>query len=75
MATLTIRNLSEATRHALKERAAHNNRSMEAEVRDILDAAIGADTDFVSAWIGTTAALRGEFEVPTRANGREIDLS
>lgn len=75
MATLTIRRLSEATRRALKERAARNNHSMEAEVRDILDAATGPDVDFVSAWLGATAALRGEFEPPARASGREIDLA
>jgi plasmid stability protein len=37
MATLTIRNLRDSTRQALRERAARNGRSMEAEVREILD--------------------------------------
>ena len=36
MATLTIRNLPEAVRQSLRQRAALNGRSMEAEVRDIL---------------------------------------
>ena len=40
MAALTIRNLSEATHRALKARAAAHNRSTEAEVRSILDAAV-----------------------------------
>ena len=40
MAAITIRNLSEATHRALKARAAAHNRSTEAEVRSILDAAV-----------------------------------
>jgi len=42
MATLTIRNLPEETRRALKERAARHDRSMEAEVREILHDAIAS---------------------------------
>ncbi len=40
MPAVTIRNLSEETHRALKVRAAHNGRSTEAEIRDILDAAV-----------------------------------
>jgi plasmid stability protein len=36
MATLTIRGLDDETRNRLRVRAAHNGRSMEAEVRAIL---------------------------------------
>lgn len=36
MATLTIRNLPDAVRDAIRVAAAHNGRSMEAEVRDAL---------------------------------------
>ncbi|HLS64804.1 MAG TPA: hypothetical protein VK060_15585 [Ruania sp.] len=50
MATLTVRNLSEQTRRALKERAARNDRSMEAEARAILDEAV-AERTFVVDWI------------------------
>ncbi len=39
MPAVTIRNLSEETHRALKLRAARNNRSTEAEMRAILDAA------------------------------------
>jgi plasmid stability protein len=39
MAALTIRNLSDEVRDRLRERAAKNGRSMEAEVRAILEAA------------------------------------
>jgi len=37
MASLTIRNLSEETHRALRQRASQNGRSTEAEVRSILD--------------------------------------
>jgi len=40
MAAVTIRNLSEATHHALKVRAAEHNRSTEAEIRAILEEAV-----------------------------------
>jgi plasmid stability protein len=75
MATLTIRNLPEATRRALKERAARHNHSMEAEVRAILDAAVGRDGDFVAAWLDAAEGLRGQFDPPARSAARAIDLS
>ena len=40
MATLTIRQLDERTHARLRSRAAEHGRSVEAEVRDILDAAV-----------------------------------
>jgi plasmid stability protein len=40
MATITVRNLPEATRRALKVRAAYNGRSTEAEIREILNQAV-----------------------------------
>jgi plasmid stability protein len=40
MAAVTIRNLSEEAHRALKLRAAHHNRSTEAEIRAILEAAV-----------------------------------
>ena len=39
MAAVTIRNLSDEAHRALKVRAAHNNRSTEAEMRAILEEA------------------------------------
>lgn len=36
MATLSVRNLSDGIHRALRVRAAHNERSVEAEVREIL---------------------------------------
>ena len=75
VATLTIRNLPETTRRALKERAAAHNQSMEAEVRDILAGAVSAPPDFVADWVAAAASLRGEFDVPDRSPARGIDLS
>ncbi len=40
MAAVTIRNLSDEAHRALKVRAAQNNRSAEAEMRAILEAAV-----------------------------------
>lgn len=40
MDVVTIRNLSEETHHAVKVRAARHNRSTEAEMRAILEAAV-----------------------------------
>ncbi|MBV1704735.1 MAG: plasmid stabilization protein [Hyphomicrobiales bacterium] len=43
MRNVTIRNLSDETHRALKVRAARNDRSTEAEIRFILDAAVRPD--------------------------------
>ena len=40
MAAVTIRNLSDEVHRAIKVRAASHNRSAEAEIRDILEAAV-----------------------------------
>ncbi|MFN3687114.1 FitA-like ribbon-helix-helix domain-containing protein [Salinarimonas sp.] len=40
MASVLVRNLSDETHRALKARASMNNRSTEAEIRAILDAAV-----------------------------------
>jgi plasmid stability protein len=40
MAAVVIRNLSEATHRALKQRAKRHGRSTEAEIRDILEQAV-----------------------------------
>lgn len=44
MAAITIRQLDESTKSRLRIRAAHHGRSMEAEAREILRAALGAAT-------------------------------
>jgi plasmid stability protein len=55
MPAVTIRNLSEATHRALKVRAAQHGRSTEAEMRDILEAAVRPDARFR---LGTALAER-----------------
>lgn len=75
MATLTIRNLPEETRRALKARAGTRGRSMEAEARDILQNAVSTNRDFIGAWLDAASALRGELDVPPRSRPRDVDLS
>lgn len=79
MATLTIRNLPEDTKRALKERAARHDRSMEAEVRDILQAAVVAShPDIGGIWLaaaGRVRALGGvELDVPRRETTPPVDF-
>ena len=74
MATLTIRNLPEPVRRSLKERAAAQNRSMEAEVRSILEDAVAPRTNFIAEWITATEPLRGEFILPERKPARPVEL-
>jgi plasmid stability protein len=74
MATLTIRSLSESTKRALKARAARNDRSMEAEARDILQAAVSADQDFITGWLDRAAEFRDDFPSPDRSPARSVDL-
>ena len=73
MAAVTIRNLSDETHRALKVRAAHHNRSTEAEMRAILEAAarpegrlrLGSTLAQMSRKIGLTNADVEALE-PTR---------
>ncbi|WP_306233502.1 FitA-like ribbon-helix-helix domain-containing protein [Agrococcus beijingensis] len=74
MATLTIRNLSEETRRALKARAAAHDRSMEAEVREILDDAVGVRVDFVHGWLSDVEQLDIDLSLPERGRPRSVDL-
>lgn len=75
MATITVRNLDEEVQRRLKRRAAENNRSMEAEARAILTAAVD-EGDFVAAWLEATAEFRGQaVPLPQRAQPRSADLS
>ena len=79
MAAITVRNLSEETHRALKARAAAKNRSTEAEVRAILDAAV-APADRVK--VGSLLASIGqeadgiELAVTREKTGREpVDVA
>lgn len=81
MATITVRDLDEEVRRRLKRQAAAHNRSMEAETRAILTAAVKGP-DFATAWLEMAAGQRGddntvweEIAVPERSASRDIDLS
>jgi plasmid stability protein len=75
MAAIIVRNLNDDVQRRLKERAVANHRSMEAEARAILTAAV-TDTGFVDAWLKFGEGLRGDdLELPRRSMPREFDLS
>ena len=75
MATLTIRNLDDAVRDRLRQRAAEHGHSMEEEVRQILRQVVKpADTATTSEGLGSRihshfAQLGGaELELPSRSD-------
>ncbi len=74
VASITIRNLDEHIQSRLKQRAAANSRSMEAEVREILRTVVG-HSDFARSWVD---AYRGsgvaELPLPRRTKPRQLDL-
>lgn len=78
MPAMTIRNLSEETHRGLKARAAAHNRSAEAEVRAILDAAVAPpDRVAVGSLLASIGAEVGgvEIEGERRQIAREpVDL-
>jgi antitoxin FitA len=57
MAQLVVRNLDEAVKLGLRRRAARHGRSVEAEVREILQAAIKDESD-LSPPLGSRIATR-----------------
>jgi antitoxin FitA len=70
MAALSIRDLDDRVRELLRIRAAEHGRSMEAEIRAILTAAVsdaGAEPGLVQALRNRFGALGGvELELPAR---------
>jgi len=75
-AAVTVRGLAPGLKARLRVRAAHNARSMEAEARAILEAALSAPeedaTDLASFARGLFVPLGGiELELPLRGPGRE----
>lgn len=65
MATLTIRRLDDATHDALRRRAAANGRSVEAEVRAILDMATRRPhQNFLLTLHDTVVAAEGGADLP-----------
>lgn len=71
MAALSIRDLDDVVRERLRRRAAQHGRSMEAEVRDILTAAVADEEpadDLFSALTDRFARLGGvELDQPVRS--------
>jgi plasmid stability protein len=67
MPTLTIRNVPEPTQQALKVRALKAHRSMEAEVRAILEATVRPES---RPRLGTLLA-----EIGRQAGGVDLDIS
>lgn len=59
MAAVTVRNLPEETRRALKLQAAKNGRSTEAEIRDILEKAVRPQVGIGSALAAIGRELGG----------------
>jgi plasmid stability protein len=68
MASITIRNLDEQTKRRLRIRAAHHNRSMEEEARNILSVALAEGASMKG---NLAAAIRSRFE---RLGGVELQL-
>ena len=68
MASITIRNLDEATKRRLKIRAARRNRSMEEEARSILRAALAEEARTPG---NLATAIRQRFEP---LGGVELEL-
>lgn len=78
MSTLTIRQLDERTHARLRGRAAKHGRSVEAEVRAILEAAVNVpEKNFLLSLHAVMAPVGGlDLEVPTRTDPpRPVDLS
>lgn len=76
MASLVVRNLDEDVKRRLRVRAARHGRSMEAEVRAILEESVNQQDNFVEALMGTFGELGGvELELPPRtAQPRPLDF-
>lgn len=78
MSTLTIRQLNEHTHARLRGRAANHGRSVEAEVRAILDAAVNLPEENILIALHATFAEVGgvDLAVPERNDApRSVDLS
>ncbi len=73
MADITVRNLDDEVQRRLKRRAADHGRSMEAEARAILTAALTRG-GLAAAWVAATEDLRGDdIPIPPRSAPRAVD--
>lgn len=75
-----MRDLDDDVRERLRQRAAANGRSMEAEVREILTAAVRAPQageDFFVAWMERFGSLGGvDLDLPARSDpARGVDFA
>ena len=78
MSTLTIRQLNEHTHARLRGRAAKHGRSVEAEVRAILDATVDLPEENILLALHAAFSEAGgvDLEVPDRSEPpRPVDLS
>lgn len=79
MAALSIRNLDDRVHERLRIRAAEHGRSMEAEVREILEVAVQdeEDDDLISSWMKLRDKIGGvELDIPPRtALPRAVDFT
>jgi len=78
VSTLTIRQLNENTHARLRGRAAKHGRSVEAEVRAILDAAVDRPAENILLTLHDSLAEGGgvDLQVPERRDApRSADLS
>lgn len=58
MASMTIRNIGEDVKRRLRRQAAEHGRSVEAEVRDILQAAVGNETEIIQTGADLFESIR-----------------
>lgn len=64
MATLVIRNVPDDVKARLRKRAGERQRSMEAELRDIITAAVPAEADPFDGWWAAMQSVAGDdFEI------------
>ena len=71
MPTLTVRQFDDEVYQGLKAQAAQNGRSMEAEAREVLTAAVTSRL-WWSRWVEATEPFRGDdLPVPERSAPRE----
>jgi plasmid stability protein len=74
MANITVRNLDDQVQQRLKVRAAEHGRSMEAEARSILTAALTRG-GLARTWVEASSDLRGDdIPLPVRSSPRQLDV-
>lgn len=67
MTSIVVRNLDEKVKQQLRIRAAHHGRSMEAEVRAILEESVRQQDNLAEVLMGTFGELGGvELDIPPR---------